>query len=99
MYPKIGGREAVSSVIQEARSGNAGLDGERQTLVQAGALLPPDREFSAEGFIDGDAQFAELYFKITEFEVELNYNLARYGQGGDRVRKTKIKLARKPSIC
>jgi hypothetical protein len=33
-------------------------------LFQAGALLlPPDREFSAEGFIDGDAQFADL-FKI-----------------------------------
>jgi hypothetical protein len=55
---------AVSSLIQEARSGNAGLDEERQTLVQADALLlPPDRESSAEGFIDGDAQFADL-FKI-----------------------------------
>ncbi|MGB8718337.1 MAG: hypothetical protein WCD46_03435, partial [Desulfobacterales bacterium] len=69
-------RVTVPWAIQKARNGNAGLDEDRQSRVQAGALLlPPDREFSAEEFFGGGVQFANLFRKVTKFEVELNNNL------------------------
>jgi hypothetical protein len=93
-------RVTVPWAIQKARRGNAGLDEDQQSRVQAGArLLPADREFSAEGVIDDGAQFADLSEKIAKFEVELNNNLTRYSKPGGRMLKTKFKLARKRSIC
>jgi hypothetical protein len=60
----INNRVTVPWAIQKTRRGNAGLDEDRQSRVQAGArLLPADREFSAEGYIDDGPQFADLLEK------------------------------------